>query len=196
MPRKLERWLATYLYLYEIRFKDIKGNTPCCTLVNWNAWYLLIECSQLKPTHTCNAQVTYHYEGFCFCADSKTKPYLHTEHIFGCNHVLEDDCRSQDAVRVQRKLLLFIASEDGEGKRGAIVKRVLVCHYQLQNACAHWFIFLYTYTQHTKKRIKMTYITIINHHILLWRILNGTLFAQGSISQAVVIWHCLCPMEL
>lgn len=101
----------------------------------------------------------------------KIRAYLHTEHIFGCNHVLEDDCRSQDAMRVQRKLLLFIASEDGEGKRGAIVERVFVRHYQLQNACAHWFIFLYTYTQHIKKRIKMIHlITMIKYRISLSRI--------------------------
>lgn len=172
MQRKLERWLATYLYLYEIKFKDIKGNIPHCALVNWNAWYLLIEYSQLKPTHTGNVRTTHHYEGFCFCADAKIKLYLHTEHIFSCDHVLEDDCRSQDAMRVQRKLLLFIAGEDGEGKRGAIVKRVFVCHYQLQNACPHWFIFLYTYTQRIKKKIKMIHITIIKYHILLSRIFN------------------------
>lgn len=101
----------------------------------------------------------------------KMKAYLHAEHIFGCNHVSEDDCRSQDTVRVQCKLLLFIASEDGEGKRRAIVKRVFVCHYQLQNACAHWFIFLYTYTQRIKKRIKMIHlITMIKYHVLLSRI--------------------------
>lgn len=172
MRRKLERWPATYLYLYEIGFKNIKGNIPYCALVNWNAQYLLTECSQLKPTHTGHVQMTYSCEGFWVCADAKINPYLHAEHIFGCDHVLEDDCRSQDAMRVQCKLLLFIASEDGEGKRGAIVKRVFVCHYQLQNACAHWFIFLYTYTQRIKKRVKMTHITIIKYHILLSKIFN------------------------
>lgn len=94
MWRKLERWLAAYLYLYEIRFKDIKGNIPYCVLVNWNACYLLIEYSQLKPTHTGSVQMNYHYEGFSFYADAITKPYLYTEHIFSCHHVLEDDCRS------------------------------------------------------------------------------------------------------
>lgn len=123
------------------------------------------------------------------------KPYLHAEHILSWDHVLEDDCRPQNAVRVQCKLLLFIASEDGEGKRGAIVKRVFVCHYQLQNACAHWFIFLYTYTQRIKKRIKMIHIAIIKYHILLSRIFNWMLSAQAGISQAAVFWHRLRPMD-
>ena len=192
MQRKLERWLATYLYLYETRFKDIKGNIPYCALGNRNAWYLLIEYNQLKLIHTGN--VWWPTSTTIFVSvQKKVKPYLHAQHIFGCNHVLEDDCGSQDAMRVQRKLLLFISSEDGEGKRGAIVKRVFVCHYQLQNACAHWFIFLYTYTQRIKKRIKIIHITIIKYRTLLSRIFNWMLFAQDDISQAVFIWHCLHP---
>lgn len=60
MPRKLERWLATYLYLYETRFKNIKENILHCAFANWNVWYLLIEYSPLKTTHTGKVQVTYH----------------------------------------------------------------------------------------------------------------------------------------
>lgn len=185
MQRKLERWLATYLYLCEIRFEDIKGNTPYCEPSNWNAWYLLIEYSQLEPTRTGTAQMTCHYEGFWFCADANIKSYLHAEHIFSCYHVLEYDCRSQDSVRVQSKLLLFITREDGEGKGGPVVKRVFVCHHQLQNACAHWFIFLCTYRQCTEKSIKITgIIIIIKYHTLLLRIFNWMLFAQDEIWQA------------
>lgn len=60
MPRKLERWLATYLYLYETRFKNIKENIPHCAFANWKVWYLLVESSPLKPTQTSKVQVTYH----------------------------------------------------------------------------------------------------------------------------------------
>lgn len=62
MPRKLERWLATYLYLYlyETRFKNIKENILHCAFANWNVWYLLVGYSPLETTHTGKVQVTYH----------------------------------------------------------------------------------------------------------------------------------------
>lgn len=126
----------------------------------------------------------------------KMKAYLHAEHIFGCNHVFEDDCRSQDTIRVQCKFLLFIASEDGEGKRRAIVKRVFVCHYQLQNACAHWFIFLYTYTQRIKKRIKMIHlITMTKHHVSLSRIIQVKAFWPRCHFTVASLWHHLHPKD-
>lgn len=68
--------------------------------------------------------------------------YLHKQEIFRCHHMLENDGRAQDALLVQRKLLLLVASQDGEGERGPVVKRVFICHHQLQNACSYWFVFL------------------------------------------------------
>lgn len=58
-------------------------------------------------------------------------------------------------MRVQHKLFLFISRQNREWKGRPIVKGVSVCHHQLQDAGAHWLIFLHKRV-YSKKEDKIT----------------------------------------
>lgn len=55
--------------------------------------------------------------------------------LYGCS-------RQEDPMLVHFKCVIIISTHDSEEEGGTIVRRVLVCDYQLQDADTHWLVLL------------------------------------------------------
>lgn len=54
---------------------------------------------------------------------------------------------------VHFKHVVIVSTHDGEEEGRAIVRRVLVCHDQLQDAEAHWLVLLHNVKEQQKKKL-------------------------------------------
>lgn len=50
--------------------------------------------------------------------------------------------RQEDPMLVHFESVINISTHDSKGEGGTIVRRVLVCDYQLQDADTHWLVLL------------------------------------------------------